>query len=305
MSEVKGFHPPIGISAVERDTGVSKDTLRIWERRYGFPDPARDAHGERLYPFDQVSKLRVIRRLMDRGHRPGKIIRLSGAELEQLTARSSPLTTLAPEQRAFIDLLRAHDVDRLRLTLTQELMRQGIERFVIETVPLLNEAIGDSWMRGELEIHEEHLYSQQIENILHNAIAALPMRGTRPRVVLTSLPGEQHNIGLMMVHALLALRGAACIPMGTEMPIPDVVRAAAAHDAEVVALSFSASFASSLAADCLRELRTVLPPSVGLWAGGGGVARMRRAVPGVAIVRTLGDLSVLVRDSGITTLQAA
>lgn len=305
MSEVKGFHPPIGISAVERDTGLSKDTLRIWERRYGFPLPARDAHGERIYPFDQVARLRLIRRLMDRGHRPGKIIRLSPAELEQLSTQTSPLTTLAPEQRAFIDLIRAHDVDRLRLTLTQELMRQGIERFVLETVPLLNEAIGDSWMRGEIEIHEEHLYSQQIENILHNAIAALPMRGTHPRVVLTSLPGEQHNIGLMMVHALLALRGAACIPLGTEMPIPEIVRAAAAHEAEVVALSFSASFASSLAADCLRELRTALPPTVALWAGGAGVSRMRRAVPGVEVVRTLGDLAALVRNSGIGTLQAA
>jgi methanogenic corrinoid protein MtbC1 len=305
MSEVKGFHPPIGISAVERDTGLSKDTLRIWERRYGFPHPARDAHGERIYPFDQVAKLRLVRRLMDRGHRPGKIIRLSPAELEQLSTQTSPLTTLAPEQRAFIDLIRAHDVDRLRLTLTQELMRQGIERFVLETVPLLNEAIGDSWMRGEIEIHEEHLYSQQIENILHNAIAALPMRGTHPRVVLTSLPGEQHNIGLMMVHALLALRGAACIPLGTEMPIPEIVRAAAAHEAEVIALSFSASFASSIAADCLRELRTALPSTVALWAGGAGVARMRRAVPGVEVVRTLGDLAALVRNSGIATLQAA
>ena len=83
------------------------------------------------------------------------------------------------------------------------------------------------------------------------------------------------------------------------------VRAAAAHEAEVVALSFSASFASSLAADCLRELRTALPSTVALWAGGAGVARMRRAVPGVEIVRTLGDLAALVRNSGIGALQAA
>jgi len=32
------------ISAVERDTGLSKDTLRVWERRYGFPKPLRDCH---------------------------------------------------------------------------------------------------------------------------------------------------------------------------------------------------------------------------------------------------------------------
>ncbi|MCK7493491.1 MAG: MerR family transcriptional regulator [Comamonadaceae bacterium] len=35
---------------MERDTGLSKDTLRVWERRYGFPLPGRDALGERTYP---------------------------------------------------------------------------------------------------------------------------------------------------------------------------------------------------------------------------------------------------------------
>ena len=39
----------LSISQVERDTGLSKDTLRMWERRYGFPQPSRDEFGERLY----------------------------------------------------------------------------------------------------------------------------------------------------------------------------------------------------------------------------------------------------------------
>ena len=50
----------LSISAVERDTGLSKDTLRVWERRYGFPNPVRDALGERLYPVEQVERLRLI-----------------------------------------------------------------------------------------------------------------------------------------------------------------------------------------------------------------------------------------------------
>src|ERR1700758_2508741 len=71
-----------GIAAVERETGLSKDTLRVWERRYGFPRPLRDAHGERSYPADQVMRLRMIRRLMDQGLRPGAIVGSSDAELE-------------------------------------------------------------------------------------------------------------------------------------------------------------------------------------------------------------------------------
>ena len=45
--------PSYNIAAVERDTGLSKDVLRMWERRYGFPVPERDANGERLYPAAQ------------------------------------------------------------------------------------------------------------------------------------------------------------------------------------------------------------------------------------------------------------
>ena len=52
------------IAEVERDTGLGKDTLRVWERRYGFPVPGRDRQGERSYPQDQVQRLRVIKRLL-------------------------------------------------------------------------------------------------------------------------------------------------------------------------------------------------------------------------------------------------
>ena len=59
----------IGIAALERDIGVGKDTLRVWERRYGFPKPHRDAIGERVYPADQVERVRLVKHIMARGHR--------------------------------------------------------------------------------------------------------------------------------------------------------------------------------------------------------------------------------------------
>ena len=71
----------MNISAVERDTGLGKDTLRVWERRYDFPQPVRDANGERLYPAEQVERLRQIKRLMDQGHRPGRLFAASAEEL--------------------------------------------------------------------------------------------------------------------------------------------------------------------------------------------------------------------------------
>jgi MerR HTH family regulatory protein len=82
MNEPSSTSPGLlSITAVERDTGLSKDTLRIWERRYGFPKPERDAAGERAYPMAQVERLRALKRLLDAGHRPGKVVTLSIDEL--------------------------------------------------------------------------------------------------------------------------------------------------------------------------------------------------------------------------------
>ena len=70
--------PSFSIAAVERDTGLPKDTLRVWEKRYNFPQPGLDSFGERIYSIDQVEKLRVIKRLLDgmRGQAPVPLNRL-------------------------------------------------------------------------------------------------------------------------------------------------------------------------------------------------------------------------------------
>jgi DNA-binding transcriptional MerR regulator len=80
---------PSTISDVERDTGVAKETLRVWERRYDFPQPLRDPNGERVYPIEQVQKLRLVKRLIDLGFRPGKVIQYSTDELQALTGKAS------------------------------------------------------------------------------------------------------------------------------------------------------------------------------------------------------------------------
>ena len=55
------------IGTVERATGIGRDTLRIWERRYGFPKPVRNEKGERIYSESQLRRLQRIRRLLDQG----------------------------------------------------------------------------------------------------------------------------------------------------------------------------------------------------------------------------------------------
>lgn len=278
------------IGSVERDTGLTKDTLRVWERRYGFPTPLRDAHGERVYSPEQVEKLRTIKRLLDRGHRPGRIIDRSLPELVELAEAApveAPAGEFAEPLHRVVALVRQHRVAELRQELGQAVMRQGLAGFLTDTVAPLNRAIGDAWMRGQLETFEEHLYTETMQGTLRGAIASIPQHGRPPRVLLTTFPNEQHQLGLLMAEAMFALEGATCVSLGTQTPIFDIVMAADSHRADIVALSFSAAYPAVQVADGLEELRTKIPRRVAIWAGGGNAGLQRRAIEGVRVVQSL------------------
>src|SRR5574343_1361616 len=278
------------ITAVERDTGLSKDVLRMWERRYGFPVPERDANGERLYPAPQVERLRLIKRLIDQGHRPGRLIAATTEELQALAPRrpagndiASP--ALAGDLADLLALIRQHDVAGYQQAMHQRLARQGLQGFVQYTVAPLTQLVGQAWEDGRIEVFEEHLFTELTKRLLRQVIATLPA-GQEPRVLLTSVPDEQHVLGLLMVEALLTLDGAACIPLGTQMPLLEIARAAEAHQADIVALSFSSAFPQRHIPSLLQQLRLTLPEEIALWCGGGGVARLA-AQEGVRLIPSL------------------
>jgi DNA-binding transcriptional MerR regulator/methylmalonyl-CoA mutase cobalamin-binding subunit len=259
----------LSISAVERETGLSKDVLRMWERRYGFPKPQRDENGERQYAVAEVMKLRSIKRLMDVGMRPGRIIHNDQVELNALAEARTPAREVegAPDfERDLLLLLRAHDAPGLQSALANLLMRQGAL---------------------QLEVFEEHLYTEQLQIALRAAINAFPRQTGTPRVLLTTFPGEHHGIGLLMVEALLVPEGAQCISLGIQTPLDDIRRAALAHDVHLVALSFSGAFPVRQASDGLAALRRQLPPTTTLWAGGEMTRRVRRTLPGVVLIPDL------------------
>lgn len=270
--------PEMNISTVERDTGLGKDTLRVWERRYGFPQPARDHHGERIYPAEQVERLRLIKRLIDQGHRPGKLFAASETELAALCSPCLVDKECDPEPaeqlvRQTLRLVKAHDVPALRQALSQAMMRMGLHSFVLDVVAPLNQAVGEAWMNGEFAVFEEHLYTEQMKSLLRQAIGSLPPGGGQPRILLTTVPEEQHILGLLMAEVLLVLDGATCISLGTQTPLFDIQMAALAHRADIVAVSFSGAFPVRQVLPLLSQLRQLLPAPVELWVGGAGAQR--------------------------------
>jgi methanogenic corrinoid protein MtbC1 len=262
----------------------------MWERRYGFPTPGRDENGERQYSIAEIEKLRTIKRLMDVGVRPGKIIQATQEALNALAEARTVARAdgLAPAvEQEVLALLRAHDVPALQNTLANLVMRQGLQRFVQDSLAPLNRAVGDAWMRGELPVFEEHLYTEQMQAVLRAAINAFPRQTGTPRVLLTTFPGEHHGLGLLMVEAMLVPEGTQCISLGVQTPLEDIRRAAIAHNTHILALSFSAAFPVRQASEGLAMLRRQLPASMTLWAGGEMTRRVRKTMPGVVLIPEL------------------
>lgn len=303
----------LSIAAVERDTGLSKDTLRVWERRYGFPSPARDGVGERAYTLEQVEKLRIVKRLLDAGHRPGRIVPLETLALQELAdqtvgqpQRGAEVLLGSDDLIGHLALIRGHDVVALRSELTRLLARNGVARFVIEVVAPLNAAVGDAWIRGQMEIYEEHAYTELVQSVLRQAIAAIPagVEADRPRVLLTTFPNEPHALGLLMAEAMLTLEGCRCVSLGVQTPVWDIARAAAAYRSDIVALSFSGCMNPSQVVDGLGELAAKLPAGVRVWAGGAAPVLHRRGVSGVLPLSNFDDLALELQRWRAQSIQA-
>ncbi len=270
------------IADIERDTGLSKDTLRVWERRYGFPDPRRDSLGERRYDDAQLTRLRHIRRLIDAGHRPGQVVSLPLETLLQLNTQPSPgrIQNRSPRPRqptspsediqAWVDMLHRYDARSLRKGLTRMLEERGLARMLLDGVAPMNERVGDAWLAGDMAVHQEHLYTEVVQSVLREAIAQVTLARplAPPRVLLTTLPGEEHGLGLLMAECFLVLDGCETLSLGLQTPLSDLVSAAVLSGAQVVALGFTATPSPREVLSALGQLRSLLPPEMKIWTGG-------------------------------------
>jgi len=289
----------VGIGAIAQEIGLTKDTLRVWERRYGFPEPMRSPGGERLYPQEQVTKLRLVKRLLDAGHRPSKVLAQPIEQLQQL-AEASGVGQDAPDAELdhLVALLRNGAYEDFRFGLLKRGTRDGLERFVLDVAAPLSARVGNAWAAGTLQVYHEHLFSEAIQLTLRTLMRpfgdALRGRGGRPRVLLTTLSGEGHGLGILMAEAMFMLSECECIQLGLQTPLHDIVSAAAAHEVDVVALSFTAVLPAQAIANGLTELRNMLPSHVRIWAGGSSPALRRKLIEGVDHVPGLSPIGEFV-----------
>lgn len=277
----------LSIAEVERQTGIRPATLRMWERRYGFPQPLRDRHGNRVYPLDQVERLRAARRLLDQGIRPSKIFS-GGVALDPLPARHGASCPAGGQYGLVFELLQAYRLAELNRHFEYRLLELGLRRFVIEFLAPLSNAIGLAWAQGELPVRCEHLYSQLAMSFLHAKQAAVRMAGASgPKAVLATVTGESHVLGILAVEAVLATLEVDCVQLGSDVPLLEVAAAAKETGADIVALSFTSWFPRNSALGAIRTLRTALPAETVLWVGGEGAPDAAALGPDIYVFDTL------------------
>lgn len=301
------------IAEVERETGLGKDTLRVWERRYGFPVPLRDKLGERVYPDEQLRRLRQLKRLLDAGYRPGKVVPLPHEQLLELLNAGQPpgkararrgaseLTdAAAAEIAAWVQCLSQDRTDLVRQALQQHIVRQGLGVVVDQMAGPLCIEVGQAWMRGELSVYQEHLFTETLQSVLREAIASVDASGQslqrRPRVLLTTTPHEQHGLGLLMAECHFALESCVRFVLGTCTPIDDIAQAVRNLGIDVLALSFSSYASRRDLLDALQQLAQSLPAGVEIWVGGSAAHRHRKFLgPGVQVLGAGGDVALQVQ----------
>ena len=268
--------PRLSIGAVAKATGLSPDTLRAWQRRYGFPLPQRKSSGHRLYSAGDVRRLRRISEALARGHRPGQVVPLDEPRLASLLTTDAS-DSRGPDRRAplkpLLELVRGHKGPELTSTLLAEAARLGPPDFLRLCVVPLIQAIGDAWSRGEIGIAHEHFFSQRLEDVLRAVRLPFERGPGGPCLVLAAFPGETHGLGLQMAAFAAAFAGLQPHVLGTDTPLGEIVAASRVRRPAAIGVSISVSTGGAASRDRLRELRRAVAPAVPILVGGMGGRR--------------------------------
>jgi MerR family transcriptional regulator, light-induced transcriptional regulator len=289
------------IRVTSRLTSIELDTLRMWERRYGFPHPERTSGGSRVYSEADVDALRLIKRAIERGYRPGEVVGKPLDELTQLVlvaseAPSHPATA-SPTMATILGALGRDEIVLLRAELRQAAVMLGPKRFLAEVAHPVCVRVGELWADGKLEVRHEHLLSECLSAQLRLLMSAYEDRPGAPRVLLSTLPNERHGLGLAMAEVYLAASQVTPVFLGVDTPPEQIVRAARSHAVDVVGLLVTQASDLKATKSHIRWMLRELPRRVRIWVGGAGGAGLGIDDEAVRTVATWGEM-----DGAISTL---
>ena len=259
------------IKAVSQATGLTVETLRAWERRYGIVVPQRDDTGRRVYAAEDVLRLRRLREATDRGHPIGRLAQLTDEGLAVLLEESSDQRTAAASN-AFVERI-LESAQKFRAAECEQALTLAIaslppQQLIAEVLtPLLRE-VGDRWHRGEFAIAQERLVSASVRRHIGLVLDTYDRGARGVPIVFATLPGERHELGLLMSALMCSSRGFRSHYLGPDLPPGEIARFARAVGAPVVALSVVLHEQLATLPQQLQALVVELGTGANVWLGG-------------------------------------
>ncbi len=260
------------IKAVAVATGLSVETLRAWERRYGIVEPRRDCSGHRIYTCTDVARLRRLRETTDRGHPIGKIAHLSDADLGSLLAdrREDHPNSAAARALAcrILAAIENYDMEECDQTVAMAFALLPVADVVSEVLcPVLQE-VGERWRRGQFRVGQERLVSSSVRRQVSGLLNTYNRMAKGRTVVFATVSGELHELGILMFAALAASRKLRACFLGADLPPEEIANYATRVRAVAVAVGmvWPENLEQNLAK--LATLREGLPEGTEIWIGG-------------------------------------
>ena len=257
--------PIYNIKSVAEMTGIPPVTLRAWERRYNFPVPGRTESGYRLYSQYDVVALNWLKLQTDNGLSIGQAIKLLNGLRErgesplnepvQLVG-TSPASQKSIEQiqREFVQALLDLDEPRAHKIMRTALNFYTLESVLMEVITPTMIEMGDRWHSGEISIATEHFGTHHCRLHLMNALESTQGQAKKGSIVAAGAPGEQHEIGILMLVTMLRSRGWQVTYLGPNLSLERLHEALERLKPQIIL--FSAT--RKEAAEALRGLDDVL-----------------------------------------------
>jgi DNA-binding transcriptional MerR regulator/methylmalonyl-CoA mutase cobalamin-binding subunit len=284
------------IKAVSQATGLTAETLRAWERRYRVVVPQRDSLGRRVYRPEDVLRLRRLREATERGHPIGRLVQLDEQGLVDLLHEPEPQARPVSAPSAFVQRIleaaASYSTASCEQALTLAISLLSPARLIDEVLePLLRE-VGERWHSGQFSIAQERMVSTSVRKHIGLIVETYDRTARRQSIVFATLPGERHELGLLMSTMICASHGFRVHYLGPDLPAAEIARYSREVRAAVVALSVVLLENLPALASQLEVIRAALGPDVPVWIGGQGACGIDEAnlPPGCLIIGDRAEL---------------
>ena len=273
------------VKAVSLATGISPETLRAWERRYGAVKPVREPNGRRAYAHEDVERLRKLKKLSELGHAISRLAPLSQQELDDLCSELDSEISANGTAKMVERLLDA--TERFDEAACDEVLAQAIcvlppKKLVAELLsPALVQA-GTRWHAGELSIGQEHLLSTRIRRLIMSLLNSYRNRNDSRPVIFATHSGEMHTFGSLFAAYIAASLGVRTTYLDHHLPPIELDELARKLKARAVALSLVDQRSKDEALAQLSTLCELAKGDYGVWTGGVCAAELQaeRRLPG-------------------------